>query len=71
MATDEELLLQILGQATTPLFPSEITDRLNDERGEQVAHSMTEIVLLLKGLGKRVVQLPDKRWILNRRQFER
>lgn len=71
MATDEELLLRILGQANAPLFPSEITDRLNEERGEQAAHSMTDVVMILKGLGRRVVQLPEKRWILNRRQFER
>jgi hypothetical protein len=71
MPTDDEYILRILGEATEPLFPSEITDRLNRERGRGAAQTMTEVVMRLKSLAPRVTQLPDGRWILNRRRFER
>ena len=71
MPTDDEHILRILGEATEPLFPSEITDRLNRERGKGAPHSMTKVVMRLQSLGKRVAQLPDGRWTLNRRRVER
>jgi hypothetical protein len=71
MPTDDEHILRILGEATEPLFPSEITDRLNRKRGIGAAHTMTKVVLRLKSLASRVAQLPDGRWTLNRRRFER
>ena len=71
MPTDDENLLDILGEATEPLYPSEITDRLNRERGKGGLRSMTQVVMRLQSLGKRVVQLNDGRWTLNRRRTER
>lgn len=67
MATEEEPIIRILTEATGPLFPSEITDRLNQERGGGGAYTMTKVVLRLKTLDQRVAQLPDGRWTLKRR----
>jgi hypothetical protein len=43
MPTDDEQILRILGEATEPLFPSEITDRLNRERSGGAAYTMTKV----------------------------
>ena len=66
MPTHEELILRILSEATAPLFPSEITDRLNGELTAGAAYTNTEIVWRLKGLGEEVAQMPDGRWMLKR-----
>ncbi|PYX03966.1 MAG: hypothetical protein DMG74_17970 [Acidobacteria bacterium] len=66
MPTHEEHILRILGEATDPLFPSEITDRLNHELVAGAAYTTTEIVSCLKGLSEEVAQMPDGRWMLKR-----
>jgi len=66
MPTHEEHILRILGDATEPLFPSEITDRLNRELVAGAAYTTTEIVWRLKGLSEEVAQTPDGRWMLKR-----
>jgi hypothetical protein len=68
---DERYILRILGEATDPLFPSEITERLNQELGAGAAYTMTEVVMRLKSLNEQVVQLPDGRWNLERRTARR
>jgi len=68
---DERYILRILGDAKDSLFPSEITERLNQELGSGAAYTMTEVAMRLKALGQKVAQLPDGRWTLNRRRFER
>jgi hypothetical protein len=66
MPTHEEHILRILGEATEPLFPSEITDRLNRELGAgSPPYTMTEIVKRLQVL-EEITQIPDGRWILKR-----
>jgi hypothetical protein len=65
MPTHEEHILRILGEATEPLFPSEITDRVNRELGAGSPYTMTEIVKRLQVL-EEVTQIPDGRWILKR-----
>jgi repressor of nif and glnA expression len=67
MPTHDEHILRILGEATEPLFPSEITDRLNRERGGGGAYTMTKVVMRLKNLDERVAQLSDGRWTLKQR----
>jgi hypothetical protein len=67
MPTHEEHILRILGEATEPLFPSEITDRLNRELGGGAAYRMTEVVLRLTTLSREVAQQRDGRWTLTRR----
>jgi hypothetical protein len=67
MPTHEEHILRILGEAIEPLFPSEITDRLNRELGGGTAYRMTEVVLRLSGLKEHASQLRDGRWTLKRR----
>jgi hypothetical protein len=67
MPTHEEHILRILGEAADPLFPSEITDRLNRELGGGTAYRMTEVVMRLTNLSHQVAQLRDGRWTLKRR----
>ena len=63
MPTDDELIIRILREATEPLFPSAITDLLNQLGGEAV-YTMTEVVMRLKSLNQQVEQLPDGSWML-------
>ena len=66
---DERYILSILGEATDPLFPSEITERLNRELGAGASYTMTEVVMRLKTLGQKVQQLADGRWTLKGRSM--
>ena len=66
MPTHEEHILRILGEATDPLFPSEITDRLNREVGAGAAYTTTKIIWRLNGVDEEVAQMPDGRWMLKR-----
>ena len=45
MSTQDEHILRILGEATEPLFPSEITDRLNRDGSGGAAYTMTKVVM--------------------------
>ena len=45
LLTYEEHIVRILGEATEPLFPSEITYRLNQELGRGKARTMTGVVM--------------------------
>jgi hypothetical protein len=67
MSTEEEHIVRVLRESSEPLFPSEISERLNDELGSGAAYTTTEIVTRLIGLGERVEQLPDGGWTLKRR----
>ncbi len=67
MFSDEEQLLRILGEATEPIFASEITDRLNRELGTRTPYTITEVVMFLKRLTGQVEQIKDGRWTLKRR----
>ncbi len=64
MPTYEQHMLLILGEATEPLFTSEIAERLNRELGDRAAYTTTEVVMALKRLSEQVAQLPDGRWML-------
>jgi hypothetical protein len=66
MSTHEEHVLRILGEATEPMFPSEITELLNHELRPGAAYTMTEVVKHLRALEGEVVQTPDGRWMLKR-----
>jgi hypothetical protein len=61
------IILHILGEATEPLFPSQITELLNSELGAGMAYTMTEVVMLMKELGPKVEQTPDGRSTLKGR----
>jgi len=69
MPTHEEHILRILSEATEPLFPSEIADRLNRELVARAACTSTEIVWRLNGLSEEVAQMPDGRWMPKRRML--
>ena len=60
----ERSILRILGEATDPLFPSEITDRLNYELTLGATYTVDEVVMRLKSLEPRLEQLRDGRWTL-------
>ena len=66
MPTHEEHILRILGEATEPLFPSEITELLNHELRPGAAYMTTEVATRLQALEREVAQLPDGRWMLKR-----
>lgn len=66
MPTHEEHILRILGEAVEPLFPSEITERLNRELGPGSVCSRSEVMACLQGLAKEVTQLVDGRWMQKR-----
>ena len=63
-APDERYILRILGEATDPLFPSEITERLNYELTSGATYAVDEVAMRLKSLAPRVEQLRDGRWTL-------
>jgi hypothetical protein len=67
MPTLEEHILRILGEATEPLFPSEITERLNRELGAEATYTVTEVAACLWRFTDQLGQLPDGRWTLKRR----
>lgn len=68
MPTHEEHILRILREATEPLFPSEITERLNRELGaEAAAYTVTEVAARLWRFTDQLEQLPDGRWTLKQR----
>lgn len=60
-------MLRILAEANDPLFPSEITERLNYEVGSGAAYTVDEVALRLKSLEQLVELLSDGRWTLKRR----
>jgi hypothetical protein len=64
MPTHEQHILRILGEATKPMFPSEIAERLNRELGPPGAYTSLEIVARLQRMSDQVVQLADRRWML-------
>jgi predicted Zn-ribbon and HTH transcriptional regulator len=66
MPTHEEYILGILGEATEPLFPSEIAERLNRELGSAGVYTSLEITARLKYMSDQAVQVQDGRWMLKR-----
>ena len=67
MSSHEEYILRILSEATDPLFPSEITERLNREISHGSAYTAMAIAARLQGLDRQLAQLPDGRWTLKQR----
>jgi hypothetical protein len=67
ISADERNILRILSEAEAPLFPSQITERVNFELGSGAPYSMTEVAMLLVTLSLEVDQLPDGRWASKRR----
>jgi len=65
--SDQEQLVRILGEAPEPLFPSEITARLNQSLGGRTPYTITEVVMFLKRLADQIEQTSDGRWALKRR----
>jgi hypothetical protein len=64
---DEQYILRILAEATEPLFPSEITERLNFELGSGATYTVDEVALRLKALDQKLDQIADGRWTLKGR----
>jgi hypothetical protein len=66
MPSHEQHILRILGEATDPLFPSEIAERLNRELGAAGVYTSLEIAARLTHMSDQAAQVPDGRWMLKR-----
>jgi predicted Zn-ribbon and HTH transcriptional regulator len=66
MPSHEEHILRILGEATEPLFTSEIAELLNLELRQGAAYTTIEVVRVLQGLHEQALQFRDGRWMLKR-----
>jgi hypothetical protein len=64
MPSHEEHILRILGEATEPLFTSEIAERLNLQLRPAVAYTTIEVGRVLQGLHEQAALLADGRWVL-------
>ena len=64
---DEQYILRILAETTEPLYPSEITERLNYELGSGSVYTVDEVALKLKALDQKLEQNSDGRWTLKGR----
>ena len=62
MAIRDEDILRVLREATEPLFPSEITARLNSEFC--AVTTVHEVAIRLTRFREGIAQLPDGRWAL-------
>jgi hypothetical protein len=67
---DEGYILRILSEARDPLFPSEVTERVNYELTCGAPYTMTEVAMRLMTMNRAVNQLPDGRWTLKHRGAE-
>ena len=59
MPSHEHHILRILGEATEPLFPSEIAERLNRELGAADVYTSLEIAARLKHMCDQAVLRMD------------
>jgi hypothetical protein len=64
MPSHEEHILRILGEATEPLFTSEIAELLNLQLRPAVAYTTIGVGRVLQGLHEQAVLLADGRWVL-------
>jgi hypothetical protein len=64
---DEGYILRILSEARDPLFPSEVTERVNYELVCGAPYTMTEVAMRLMTMNRAVGQLSDGRWTLRTR----
>jgi len=65
MPIRNEDILRILREASEPLFPSEVTVRLNTEF--EAGTTVDEVAKRLTQIKEGIVQLPDGRWTVKRR----
>jgi len=64
MSIHEEAVVRILGEATEPLFASEIVERLNRQLRPAAAYTNVEVGRVLQGLREHAVLLADGCWML-------
>lgn len=64
LSPDETYILRILAEAESPLFPSQVTERVNYELMSGDPFTMTEVALRLMAMDDAVNQLSDGTWIL-------
>lgn len=65
MPIHNEDIFKILREATEPLYPSDITARLNSDFWART--TVDEVAIRLTKFKEHIAQLPDGRWILKRR----
>jgi hypothetical protein len=62
LSADESYILRILADAESPLFPSQVTERVNYELMSGDAFTMTEVAMRLMTMHHAVDQLSDGSW---------
>lgn len=64
LSPDESYILRILSEARSPLFPSQVTERVNYELMSGDPYTMTEVALRLMTMNDAVDQLSDGSWAI-------
>ncbi len=64
LSPDESYILRILAEARSPLFPSQVTERVNYELISGDPFTMTEVAMRLMAMQDAVDQLSDGSWTL-------
>ena len=67
MMLSPQHVMRILGEATEPLYSSEIAVRLNRELPPDARCEPTDLVKLMLSMDEQVSQLSDGRWTLKQR----
>jgi hypothetical protein len=62
LSPDESYILRILAEARSPLFPSQVTERMNYELMSGAPFTMTEVAIRLMTMNQAVEQLSDGSW---------
>lgn len=62
LSPDESYILRILSEARSPLFPSQVTERVNYELMSGDPYTMTEVAMRLMTMDNAVDQLSDGSW---------
>jgi hypothetical protein len=67
MTPEQQHIVRIFGEATEPLFLSDITGSLNTQLSSGGYFNTSEVIKNLESLYEQVTQLRDGRWTLKRR----
>jgi hypothetical protein len=67
MSSPDEHVLRILGEATVPLYSSEIAARLNRDLPPGAQWQPSDVVQLMLTMDDQVSQSSDGRWTVKRR----
>jgi hypothetical protein len=66
LSPDERYILRILSESGSPLYPSQVTERVNYELMSGDPFTMTEVAMRLTAMDQAVDQLSDGSWAAKR-----